>query len=92
MLHVGSGFEGLRVYLGFFLWAVLFVPVYVGAPYAFFFIKFITYQKKKSIIVMHLLFLFILLCAALYEWFIYLVIGGLSLLLMIFLEPHGSTC
>jgi hypothetical protein len=45
-----------------------------------------------SIKVMHLLFLFILMCGVLRKWFFYLVIGGLFLLLMIFLGPHGSTC
>jgi len=45
-----------------------------------------------SVKVMHLLFLFILMCGVLHEWFLYLVIGGLCLLLMIFPEPHGYTC
>jgi hypothetical protein len=45
---------GLRVYLGFFLWAVLIVLVYTSSvrrgTLRFFFIKFITYQKKKTYI------------------------------------------
>jgi hypothetical protein len=32
------------------------------------------------------------MCGAFHEWSLYLVIGGLSLLLMIFLIPHESTC
>jgi hypothetical protein len=44
---VSSGFEGLSVegffgsfgflLMGSFLWALLFVPVYVGVPYALFY-------------------------------------------------------
>jgi hypothetical protein len=45
MWVLGLRVLGLRVYLGFFLWAVLIVPVYIGAPYTFF-IKLITYKKK----------------------------------------------